>query len=59
MQRMADLMKHAGKPCSKLRIKNIQIFLKQECVEKIYLYGIAFYRKFCKVVCEQENINLF
>lgn len=31
--------------------------LKQEGLEKIYLYGISFYRKFCNVICEQELLE--
>ena len=47
------------KAMQQMKDKKYADILKQEGVEKIYLYGIAFYRKFCKVVCEQENVNLF
>ncbi len=47
------------KAMQQIKDKKYADILKQEGVEKIYLYGIAFYRKFCKVVCEQENVNLF
>ncbi len=47
------------KAMQQIKNKKYADILKQEGVEKIYLYGIAFYRKFCKVVCEQENVNLF
>ena len=42
------------KAMQQIKAKKYSDILKQEGMEKIYLYGIAFYRKFCKVVFEQE-----
>ena len=46
------------KAMQQIKDKKYADILKQEGIEKIYLYGIAFYRKYCKVICEQENVNL-
>lgn len=42
------------KAMQQIKTKKYSDILKQEGMGKIYLYGIAFYRKFCKVVFEQE-----
>lgn len=47
-----------SKAMQQIKDKKYADILKQEGIEKIYLYGIAFYRKYCKVICEQENVNL-
>lgn len=43
------------KAMQQIKDKKYADILKQDGMEKIYLYGIAFYRKFCKVICEQEK----
>lgn len=39
-----------------IKDKKYADILKQDGVETIYLYGIAFYRKSCQVICRQEII---
>lgn len=43
------------KAMQQIKDKKYADILKQEGFEKIYLYGIAFYKKFCKVVYEHES----
>lgn len=49
-----------GEACNKamqqIKDKKYADILKQDGVETIYLYGIAFYRKSCQVICRQEII---
>ncbi len=42
------------KAMQQIKDKKYADIFKTGMCGKIYLYGIAFYRKFCKVVCEQE-----
>ncbi len=34
---------------------NYAAFLKQDGMEKVHLFGIAFYKKSCKAICEKED----
>ena len=44
-----------GKAMQQIKEKKYVDILKQEGIETIYLYGIAFYRKSCKVIYEIEK----